>query len=113
MRGPPVPVTVGTMARLLTDEEIDRQLGDLPGWSRAGDSLQASYAAPDFPIGIRLVTEVAMDAEEMDHHPDIDIRWRTVSFVLSTHSEGGLTQLDIELAHRISQTAARLGATSG
>jgi 4a-hydroxytetrahydrobiopterin dehydratase len=56
---------------------------------------------------------VALEAEEMDHHPDIDIRWRTVTFVVSTHSEGGVTQLDVELAHRISQAAARLGASSG
>ena len=102
------------MARLLTDEEIDRQLTDLSGWTREGDSIRGSYEAPDFPTGIRLVDEVAVEAEDMDHHPDIDIRWRTVEFVLSTHSEGGLTQLDIELAHRISQAATRLGvATRG
>ena len=101
------------MARLLTDEEIDRQLTDLPGWTRDGDSIRASYEAPDFPTGIRLVDEVAVAAEDMDHHPDIDIRWRTVGFVLSTHSDGGLTQLDIELAHRIAQAATRLGATAG
>ena len=100
------------MARLLTDEEIDRQLTDLPGWTRDGDSIRASYEAPDFPTGIRLVDEVAVAAEDMDHHPDIDIRWRTVAFVLSTHSDGGLTQLDIELAHRISQAAALVGASA-
>ena len=103
----------GGIPRLLTDEEIDRQVGDLPDWTREGDSLTAQYEAPDFPAGIRLVDEVAMDAEEMDHHPDIDIRWRTVRFTLSTHSEGGLTQLDVELAHRISEAAARVGATRG
>ncbi len=104
---------VGVMSRLLTDEEIGRQLGDLPGWTREGDEIRASYEAPDFPTAIRLVDEVAVEAEDMDHHPDIDIRWRTVTFVLSTHSEGGLTQLDIELAHRVAQSAARLGATAG
>ena len=56
--------------------------------------------------------EVAAAAETMDHHPDIDIRWRTVAFALSTHSEGGLTQLDVELAHQISQEAARKGAAA-
>ena len=101
------------MARLLTDEEIDRQVGDLPDWTRRGDTLTASFEAPDFPTGIRLVDEVAMEAEEMGHHPDIDIRWRTVSFALSTHSEGGLTQLDVERAHRISGSAARRGARRG
>ena len=98
------------MSELLTDEEITRQLADLPGWSRDGDTIRAGYEAPDFPAGIRLVQEVALVAESMDHHPDIDIRWRTVSFALSTHSEGGLTQLDVELAHRIAAEAARLGA---
>ena len=101
------------MTRLLTDEEIDRQLLDLPTWQRSGDSLTTTLEAPDFPAAIRLVDEVALEAEEMNHHPDIDIRWRTVHFALSTHSEGGLTQLDVELAHRISQAATRLGATGG
>lgn len=101
------------MTRLLTDEEIDRQLRDLPAWRRDGDELRATLEAPDFPTAIRLVDEVALEAEGMDHHPDIDIRWRTVHFALSTHSEGGLTQLDVELAHRISQAAGRLGATHG
>jgi 4a-hydroxytetrahydrobiopterin dehydratase len=100
------------MTRLLDDEEIERQLGDLPDWTRDGDTIRASYAAPDFLAGIALVQEVASAAETMNHHPDIDIRWRTVSFALSTHSEGGLTQLDIELAHQISQEAVRRGATS-
>jgi 4a-hydroxytetrahydrobiopterin dehydratase len=98
------------MPRLLTDEEIDRQLADLPDWTRQGDTMCATLDAPDFPAAIRLVDDVAVEAQEMDHHPDIDIRWRTTRWVLSTHSEGGLTQLDIELAHRISQAAARIGA---
>jgi 4a-hydroxytetrahydrobiopterin dehydratase len=97
------------MARLLTDDEVERQLGDLPGWTREGDAIVATLEAPDFPTAIRLVDEVAQEAEEMNHHPDIDIRWRTTRWQLSTHSEGGLTQLDIELAHRIGQAAARLG----
>jgi 4a-hydroxytetrahydrobiopterin dehydratase len=101
------------MSRLLTDEEIERQLGDLPGWTREGDEISASYEAPDFPTAIRLVDEVAIEAEDMGHHPDIDIRWRTVKFVLSTHSEGGLTQLDVELAHRVAQASTRFGATTG
>ena len=100
------------MTRLLTDDEIERQLGDLPAWTRDGDQIAAGFEAPDFPAAIRLVDEVAVEAEDMDHHPDIDIRWRTVKFVLSTHSEGGLTQLDVELAHRISQAADRAGATA-
>ena len=100
------------MARLLTDDEVERQLGDLPGWRREGHALVASLEAPDFPTAIRLVDEVAVEAEEMDHHPDIDIRWRTTHWSLSTHSEGGVTQLDVELAHRVLQAASRLGVQS-
>ena len=102
----------GCMTRRLTDEEIERQLGDLPDWVRDGNTIRASFEAPAFLTGIALVQEVAAAAENMDHHPDIDIRWRTVGFALSTHSEGGLTQLDVELAHQISQEAARQGAVA-
>jgi 4a-hydroxytetrahydrobiopterin dehydratase len=101
------------MPRLLTDDEVERQLADLPGWTREGDAIAATMEAPDFPTAIRLVGEVGREAEEMNHHPDIDIRWRTTRWRLSTHSEGGLTQLDIELAHRITQAAARLGVPGG
>ncbi|HYO18022.1 MAG TPA: 4a-hydroxytetrahydrobiopterin dehydratase [Dermatophilaceae bacterium] len=98
------------MSRLLTDEEITRQLGDLPGWRRDGESLVASYDAPDFPTAVRLIVEAGDEAEQMQHHPDVDLRWKVTRWRVSTHSAGGLTQLDIELAHRISQAAARLGA---
>jgi 4a-hydroxytetrahydrobiopterin dehydratase len=100
------------MSRLLTDEELDRQLQDLPGWAVDGTQLLAGFEAPDFPTAIRLVDEVAVEAEDLNHHPDIDIRWRTVHFALSTHDKGGLTQLDVELAHRISTAAGRFGARS-
>ncbi len=99
------------MSRLLDDEEISRQLANLPGWTGDGTSISRTYEAPDFPGAILLVDEVARDAEEMDHHPDIDIRWRSVTFTLSTHSAGGITQPDVELAHRISDHAKRLAAT--
>jgi 4a-hydroxytetrahydrobiopterin dehydratase len=101
------------MTRLLTDEEISRQLADLPGWRRDGAALAATIKAPDFPTAIRLVDEVADVAEQMNHHPDIDIRWRTTHWHLSTHSEGGVTQSDIELAHRVADAASRMGATTG
>ena len=95
------------MSRLLESAEVERQLTELPGWTREGDSLRCTVKAPDFLTGIAIVTSVAQDAEEMDHHPDIDIRWRTLLFVLSTHSAGGITQLDIELAHRINDIVQR------
>ena len=101
------------MSRLLTDDEVTRQLADLPGWERDGDAVVATIAAPDFPAAIRIVATVADEAEQMNHHPDIDIRWRTTTWRLSTHDAGGLTQLDIELAHRISEAARAEGAEVG
>ena len=98
------------MSRLLSDEEIQRQLADLPEWSYADGQLLRSVEFADFPTAIRGVVDVADEAEMMDHHPDMDIRWRTVHFTLSTHSAGGVTQLDIELAHRISRIVASLGS---
>ena len=98
-------------SRLLDAEEIDRQLLDLTGWTGDGTALRRTYEAASFAIGIRLVDEVAREAEEMDHHPDIHVHWRSVTFVLWTHVVGGVTQLDIELAHRIADAAEGLGAT--
>jgi len=99
-----------TMSRLLTDREIERQLGDLPGWRRDGEDLLATYDAPDFPTALKLVALAGDDAEQMNHHPDIDVRWKVTHWRLSTHSAHGLTQLDIELAHRIAAAARDLGA---
>jgi 4a-hydroxytetrahydrobiopterin dehydratase len=98
------------MSRLLTDEEITRQLGTLPEWRRDGDAMVASFDAPDFPAAVQLIVDVGDEAEQMGHHPDVDLRWKVTRWRLSTHSAGGLTQLDIELAHRISLAAVRLGA---
>ena len=98
------------MTRRLDEDEITRQLADLPAWRRDGDTIRATFEGQGFLAGIRLVDEVAALAEAMGHHPDIDIRWTRVAFALSTHSAGGLTQLDIELAHQIDTEAARGGA---
>jgi 4a-hydroxytetrahydrobiopterin dehydratase len=89
------------MPRLLTDTEIDERLAALPGWRRDGDTIRRSVEARDFPTAIAIVDDVAVQAEKADHHPDIDIRWRTLHFTLSTHSKGGLTMLDMDLARHI------------
>jgi 4a-hydroxytetrahydrobiopterin dehydratase len=99
------------MSRLLEPTEIDRQLADLPGWASDGTSLSRTVQAPDFMTAVAVVDDVAVAAEAMDHHPDIDIRWRRVGFTLSTHSAGGITQLDVELAHQISEIALARGAS--
>jgi 4a-hydroxytetrahydrobiopterin dehydratase len=91
---------------LLSQEEIDRALGnDLPQWKQEGDALVRSVEAPSFMDGIELVSRVAEQAEESNHHPDIDIRWTTVTFRVSSHSEGGITQNDIALARDIDRLA--------
>jgi 4a-hydroxytetrahydrobiopterin dehydratase len=89
---------------LLPDEEVDRALaGDLSAWSRDGDSLTRTVKAPTFLDGVTLVQRVAEAAEAMNHHPDIDIRYTSLTFTLSTHSEGGLTTNDLDLARRIDE----------
>lgn len=87
----------------LNEDEITAALAALPQWTREGDSIARTADAPDFPAAIRVVSSVAEQAEALDHHPDIDIRWRTLRFVLSTHSAGGLTGLDFTLAARIDE----------
>ena len=87
---------------LLEQQEIDSALaGDLASWSQEGDALVRSVEAATFLDGIELVRRVGEAAEKSDHHPDIDIRWRTITFRLSTHSEGGLTDKDVVMAGTI------------
>ncbi|MGA5703716.1 4a-hydroxytetrahydrobiopterin dehydratase [Peterkaempfera bronchialis] len=93
----------------LTEPEIALRLTALPDWARDGDSIRRTAEAADFPAAIRVVVAVAEQAEAMDHHPDIDIRWRTLHFTLSTHSAGGLTALDFDLAARIDQAVSAHG----
>ena len=93
------------MSAVLSDIAIQRALGTLPGWSRRGDALTRTYTLPSFPAAITLVQRVADAAERADHHPDIDIRYTKVTFALSTHSAGGITQKDIDLAGEIEQVA--------
>ncbi|WP_067534468.1 4a-hydroxytetrahydrobiopterin dehydratase [Nocardia crassostreae] len=92
---------------LLSDDDISKALLDLPDWIRTGDSIARTVEAPSFLAGIELVRRVAVAAEAADHHPDIDIRWRRVTFTLSTHSAGGLTALDMALAHEIDRLAVQ------
>ena len=94
------------MAELLTDTEIDSALTTLPHWRRDGATLTRTVESAGFPAAIALVDRVAEAAEAMNHHPDIDIRWRRVTYSLTTHSAGGLTKSDLALARRIDELAA-------
>ena len=94
----------------MNEDEITQALETLPHWRRDGDSITRSVDAPSFLEGVELVVSVARAAEAADHHPDIDIRWRTVTFTLSTHSEGGLTGKDFALAGEIDGQVNRVVA---
>jgi 4a-hydroxytetrahydrobiopterin dehydratase len=89
------------MPQRLSDLEIQRALGSLPGWARRGDVLTKSYTFPAFADGIAFVGRIAKAADEMNHHPDIDIRYTKVVCTLSTHDAGGITQNDLDLAGKI------------
>jgi 4a-hydroxytetrahydrobiopterin dehydratase len=91
------------MPALLDDAAIDAALKDLPGWEREGDALVRTAELASFPVAIGVVARVGEIAERHDHHPDMDIRWRTVTFRCSTHSAGGITRLDVDLAKAISE----------
>jgi 4a-hydroxytetrahydrobiopterin dehydratase len=89
------------MADLLTDEQITAALARLPAWRRDGLSIVRTAEFANFPVAIEAVDRIAVIAERADHHPDIDIRWRTVTLRCATHSAGGVTGKDIELADAI------------
>ena len=95
------------MTQLLTAAEITDQLRNLPDWRTVDDgkAIAATFKFADFKTALHFVNQVGDEAEELNHHPDVDIRWNKVILTLSTHSEGGLTQRDFELAPRISAKA--------
>ncbi|WP_410587677.1 4a-hydroxytetrahydrobiopterin dehydratase [Amycolatopsis sp. lyj-23] len=92
------------MTEILSDAEADGRLG--PGWTRSGAVIAREVELASFPQAIEVVDRVAVLAEAADHHPDIDIRWRTLTFRLSTHSAGGLTAKDFDLASQIDSVLA-------
>ncbi|KJX75094.1 4a-hydroxytetrahydrobiopterin dehydratase [Mycobacterium lepromatosis] len=86
---------------VLTDEQVDAALLDLNGWKHTDGTLRRSIKFPTFLAGIDAVCRVAAHAETKNHHPDIDIRYRTVTFTLVTHSADGITKKDVTMAHDI------------
>jgi 4a-hydroxytetrahydrobiopterin dehydratase len=89
------------MRQKLSDLEIQRALGGLAGWARRGDAHSKTFIFERFADGIAFVDRVAKAADEMDHHPDIDIRYTKITMTLSTHDAGGITSSDLKLAERI------------
>lgn len=89
------------MSELLNTEEVDQGLANLAEWWRDGDSIVRTVELASFPEAIQVVNRIAEIAENLNHHPDIDIRWRTLYFRCSTHYKGGITQADLNLARDI------------
>jgi len=89
------------MADLLTTQDIKDWLKKLPEWELEKKHIERTFEFDDFSEAIEFVNGVAEISEEEDHHPETDIRYSKVKLSLSTHSEGGLTDLDFELAEKI------------
>jgi 4a-hydroxytetrahydrobiopterin dehydratase len=90
---------------VLSDDDVDRRLAD-SAWQRKGDAIEREWKLADFAAAISFVNRVADLAEQTNHHPDIDLHdWNKVSLRLSTHSEGGITQADLDMADRIDALA--------
>ncbi|MET0559594.1 MAG: 4a-hydroxytetrahydrobiopterin dehydratase [Solirubrobacterales bacterium] len=90
---------------LLGDSEIEARLADLPGWERHGEEIVKRFERGDFVGSVGFVENLVAPAEEMGHHPDLEISWDKVTVRISTHSEGGLTAADFELAAKINSLA--------
>jgi 4a-hydroxytetrahydrobiopterin dehydratase len=91
---------------LLPDNEIDSRLARLDGWQRDGGSIVKEFKLADFVGSVAFVDKLVEPAEEMGHHPDLTLSWDTVRVSLATHSAGGLTENDFELARRIDELAS-------
>jgi 4a-hydroxytetrahydrobiopterin dehydratase len=83
---------------LVPDSEIEAFIDGHPDWELVDKEIRRDFEFADFNESMGFVTRIALAAEKADHHPDIDIRWNKVTLTLSTHSEGGLTQKDLDLA---------------
>jgi 4a-hydroxytetrahydrobiopterin dehydratase len=91
----------------MDDSEIEERLTGLEGWSRdeSGDAIVREFKRDDFVGSVKFVDSLVEPAEDMGHHPDLEISWDTVTVRLTSHSEGGLTEDDFELAGRIDKLA--------
>jgi 4a-hydroxytetrahydrobiopterin dehydratase len=91
---------------LLERDEIDRRIRELEGWDLEGNAIVKQFKRGDFSGSVELVKRIEPVANEMNHHPDLSISWETVTVMVTTHSEGGLTASDFELAERVDALAA-------
>jgi 4a-hydroxytetrahydrobiopterin dehydratase len=100
------------MAELLTDDQVTEALGRLAQWRQDGDAIVRIAELGSFTEALQAVNRIAEIAENNNHHPDIDIRWRTLTFRCRTHSAGGITSLDVTLAGEIEGVLELLGQPS-
>ncbi|MDT4939445.1 MAG: 4a-hydroxytetrahydrobiopterin dehydratase [Pseudonocardiales bacterium] len=99
--------------QLLSQGEIVSALAHLsPNWSGSTEKLSRSIEFADFPTAVEFINQLAPRCEELDHHPDLALRWRWVDIELSTHSAGGVTNLDVTLAGIVDEAAATLPQAS-
>jgi 4a-hydroxytetrahydrobiopterin dehydratase len=93
------------MTKLLTPTEIEQELATLQSWTQAGNEITRTFTLASFPAALAFASAVGHLAERADHHPDILIQYRKVTLTLSTHSAGGLTEKDFDLANEINAIA--------
>ncbi len=89
----------------IPESEVGGWLSRVPSWAREGAEITRTFQFKNFREALAFVVHVGMLAERMDHHPDIEIRYKQVTLRLSTHSAGGLTEKDFELAQKIDSVA--------
>jgi 4a-hydroxytetrahydrobiopterin dehydratase len=101
------------MPALLDQDQIDTALqGRHPDWSGSPAKLSRSIEFADFPTAVEFINQIAPRCEELDHHPDLALRWRWVDVELSSHSAGGVTELDLTLAEIVDEVASGLPLAS-
>ena len=96
------------MAAVLTETEIKEALASLPGWAPAENAIIADFSFRDFNDAFVFVNSVAQAAEQVNHHPDIDIRYNKVKMLLTSHDSGGVTRRDTRMARQISEIFAQM-----
>ncbi|MCO5142285.1 MAG: 4a-hydroxytetrahydrobiopterin dehydratase [Oligoflexia bacterium] len=89
----------------LPSQEVDERLNQCSGWKRQGDEIVKTFIFQSFEKSIEFVNRLAVEAEKMNHHPDIDIRYNKVSLLLTTHDSNGLTENDLSLAKKANELA--------
>jgi len=89
----------------MSDDEVKDRLSKMGGWEREGDALVHEFEFANFVGSVDFVNRITPIAEEMNHHPDLAISWNKVTVSLSTHSEGGITENDFQLAAKIDSVA--------